>query len=77
MTYRTFSGAAWDDVRTIPCLQLADALDRDAMTTEEEAARWAEIARRGAAFENHIGSGDAPRLAGWGGIPVVGCDHSG
>lgn len=45
------------------------------MTAEQAAGRRAEIRRRGAIFDNHIGRGDAPRLPEWGGIPVFGCSH--
>jgi hypothetical protein len=74
MTFRTASGD-WPDVREIPCILLYDYMDDDALTPADEAAREAERERRGALYENHIGAGDAPRLPGWGGIPVFGCNH--
>jgi hypothetical protein len=74
MTYRSSAGAEYSNVMEIPCLQLADYLDPDAMTDDEEVARDAEIRRRGAVFLDHIGRGHV--LPGWGEIPVVGCDHT-
>jgi hypothetical protein len=76
MTYRSGAGATYQDVREIPCVQLAGDLDPDAMTAAEDAAIGGEIKRRGAIFENHIGAGNAPRSPDGVGIPVVGCDHS-